>query len=328
MSRKNKHRIQKENHSILNTLAALIRAQAYDDHDLDFSDIQKLCGTDKFSWSPSERSKLDNFFSSPLGATYKHKEFSLWLKLLRKKLRAVDVAKDVNLFFKSDKSLPSLTYIKVQIRQENFRVLFETFNELQDEIDQLITSYNEQMRKLKDAEIHAAHQEFLASQVRKREEERLIRAIQTQELAPLRINSLGLYLPRFPANYDDFEHICRDWLEAWGDSNVFVTKASGDAGIDVESDNCVAQAKFYSGQKVGRPELQQLAGAAIVSGKIKVFFAFNGYTNEALQYSDEDNVWMCLFNFNVTTISFDPVNTQASSLIAHLANFHLPKLAD
>ena len=127
-----------------------------------------------------------------------------------------------------------------------------------------------------------------------------------------------------PQNAWDFENICRDWLEAWGDTNVQVTQRSGDGGIDVYSDHCVAQVKFYADQPVGRIELQQLKGASALYGDPEVvFFAYNGYTDHAIRYAEE--VSMCLFDFHAHLGTFNSRNSHANELIKALAHSHLPK---
>ena len=100
-----------------------------------------------------------------------------------------------------------------------------------------------------------------------------------------------------------------------------MTVQSGDAGIDVVSDHCVAQVKFYSGKYVGRPEIQNLKGAAHTTGGHALFFAYcNGYTREAIDWADLAEV--CLFTFNAHTLTFDPTNGLAAGLVDALAEYH------
>ena len=118
------------------------------------------------------------------------------------------------------------------------------------------------------------------------------------KLIEFRIQNLELDIPRFPNSPYDFEMICADWLKAWGHEGVEVTQKSGDYGIDVVSSSAVCQAKFFSGDKVGRPDIQNLKGAASVfPNRWAVFFAFaSGYTNEAIEWSSEARVVLLQFD--------------------------------
>lgn len=181
-------------------------------------------------------------------------------------------------------------------------------------------------------EITARQERFvLLDRIRRLEEERArtqqLLAMSVEEeaaaaqgrLVELRIKRFELSLPRAPADPLDFEFIARDWLEAWGDSNAIVTAQSGDGGIDIHSDNCVAQVKFYAGKQVGRPEVQGLKGAAHGTGRWSLFFAYaSGYTTEAIVWADFADV--ALFTFDVRTLSFFPQNEFASEVMKGLAN--------
>jgi hypothetical protein len=89
-----------------------------------------------------------------------------------------------------------------------------------------------------------------------------------------------------PENAYDFEFIAACWMKYWGIFDAQVTQASGDGGVDVLSSRFAAQVKFYSNAKVGRPEVQQLYGAALGRGLEPLFFAYSsGYSNEALEWA-------------------------------------------
>jgi hypothetical protein len=89
-----------------------------------------------------------------------------------------------------------------------------------------------------------------------------------------------------PENAYDFEYIAACWMKYWGIFDARVTQASGDGGIDVLSSRFAAQVKFYSNAKVGRPEIQQLFGAAHGRKLDPLFFAYSsGYTTEALEWA-------------------------------------------
>lgn len=176
----------------------------------------------------------------------------------------------------------------------------------------------------RDAELAERELQLKIADQQRAEAERhqaLAKALANRQLPQLRIQQLNLPIPRIPSNPTDFEYIARDWLEAWGDTNVYVTVQSGDAGIDVVSDHCVAQVKFYSGKFVGRPEIQSLKGAAHTTGGHPLFFAYcNGYTQEAIRWADLAEV--CLFTFNAHSLTFDPTNGHAVGLVEALAAYH------
>lgn len=101
----------------------------------------------------------------------------------------------------------------------------------------------------------------------------------------------GAVLRRAPKNAFEFEFICANWLRFWGESGVVVTQKSGDGGLDVVSAKFGAQVKFYSDKPVGRPEIQQLYGAASGNGLQPLFFAYsNGYTPQALEWAQQTGV--------------------------------------
>ncbi len=91
------------------------------------------------------------------------------------------------------------------------------------------------------------------------------------------------------------EHLVADWMRHLGAENVRVTDFRSDGGIDVDSDQYVAQVKLYSTTTVGRPEVQQLVGAALVNRKKALFFTSSAYTAEAKRYAAQAEV--ALFKF-------------------------------
>jgi len=91
------------------------------------------------------------------------------------------------------------------------------------------------------------------------------------------------------------ERLVSDWMCHLGAKDVRVTNFRSDGGIDVESENYVAQVKLYSNTSVGRPEIQQLVGAALVSGKHALFFTSSTFTAEAKRYAAQAEV--ALFRF-------------------------------
>jgi len=145
---------------------------------------------------------------------------------------------------------------------------------------------------------------------------RRLRAFQeAQDRVNLRISANQLPLPRVAKNADDFELLVSQWMIAWGHDDAMKSQRVGDSGIDVSGEHFVAQVKFFADSPVGRPDVQNLKGAASVFTDVWVlFFAFaNGYTREATEWATSTNI--ALFAFNVDTLTFDAVNSTAESFI-------------
>ncbi len=134
-----------------------------------------------------------------------------------------------------------------------------------------------------------------------------------------RIRALNLQLPRIPSNPREFEFVTRDWILAWGGQGVGITQTSNDGGIDVYSDELVGQCKMLSSRKVGRPELQNLYGAAASNGGLRalVFFAWSlGYTTHAVEYAEANRI--ALFLFQSSSGQFHAANSYATGLLAQI----------
>ena len=83
-----------------------------------------------------------------------------------------------------------------------------------------------------------------------------------------------------------------------------------DGGIDVESKEVVAQVKARV-STAGRPELQQLYGAAAGAGRRAVFFSLGGYTSQAIGWANE--VGIALFEFDLQGEP-EPMNEPAATV--------------
>jgi hypothetical protein len=118
--------------------------------------------------------------------------------------------------------------------------------------------------------------------------------------------------PRFLRSPADFEAAAADWMRAWGFCRVRVTRAGRDGGIDVESDEAVAQVKAWM-VPIGSPAIQQLKGAAH-DGRTPIFFSLMEYTPSAVQFADQAGV--ALFRFSGYSGEIEPVNASASELPA------------
>lgn len=113
---------------------------------------------------------------------------------------------------------------------------------------------------------------------------------------------------RVPADADDFESVCAEWLQKCGVS-AFRTPKGPDGGLDIIGHTYAAQCKFHPSNKVGAPDIQQLAGAAAQAGKSEMgFFHFGpGYTDAAIAAAK--TLGIALWAFDTTKLQFRRVNT-------------------
>jgi hypothetical protein len=109
---------------------------------------------------------------------------------------------------------------------------------------------------------------------------------------------------------EEAEQFCAQVMSALGLTNARVTAGGPDGGIDVESNDMVAQVKHHM-TSVGRPDVQRLVGAA--EGRRCLFFSMSGYSGPALDYAD--GAGMILLQYS-TGGDVGPVNARAGSFLA------------
>lgn len=111
---------------------------------------------------------------------------------------------------------------------------------------------------------------------------------------------------------DDAEIVAANIMRDLGFVDAHVTQRAGDKGLDIISQDAVAQVKWQAG-KVGRPALQNLVGASFLHGSVKLlFFTRTGYSAQAVEYSNE--VQMALFVMDLDG-SYSAVNGVAGRLL-------------
>ena len=93
------------------------------------------------------------------------------------------------------------------------------------------------------------------------------------------------------------------WLREWGFSDAKVTPPGADGGLDVKSRGAVAQVK-YKAAATGRPDVQRLVGARPAEAVLLFFFSSGGYTQHAIDYSNE---------LGVNLFTYGPDGSVASS---------------
>jgi hypothetical protein len=102
--------------------------------------------------------------------------------------------------------------------------------------------------------------------------------------------------PRLIRSARDAELAAADWMGYLGFTNVRVSPIGADGGVDVLSEEAVAQVKAEV-VATGQPKVQQLQGAAASVGKQAFFFALAGYTLPARVYADSNGI--ALFSFDL-----------------------------
>jgi hypothetical protein len=116
---------------------------------------------------------------------------------------------------------------------------------------------------------------------------------------------------KFCRSPEDFEDVAADWLRYWGFEDVRRCAKGPDGGIDVESSKAIAQVKAWM-VPVGRPEIQQLRGAAF-DGRKPIFFSLMSYTAEAEAFASSAGV--ALFRFAGYDGQIEPVNAYAQAIL-------------
>ena len=89
---------------------------------------------------------------------------------------------------------------------------------------------------------------------------------------------------RMPRDADDFESASAEWVQSCG-VNARRTPKGPDGGLDLIGPSFAGQCKFHPSNKVGAPDVQQLAGAARQAQKTDMaFFHYGpGYTEAAIE---------------------------------------------
>lgn len=85
-------------------------------------------------------------------------------------------------------------------------------------------------------------------------------------------------------------------MRSWGYLDAVSPMHGADGGIDVRSSKALAQVKFR-GVKAGRPEIQNLYGAAAGdSSKALMFFDFKGYSPQAVEYANQMSIGLYVYD--------------------------------
>ncbi|MEH3033742.1 MAG: restriction endonuclease [Aeromicrobium erythreum] len=103
------------------------------------------------------------------------------------------------------------------------------------------------------------------------------------------------------ATWQYAEVLAAQTMRMWGYLDARVTRGGADGGIDVRSARAVAQVKHLS-RAAGRPDVQRLFGAA-PGGVDLFFFSYNGFSAQAIEYSNGRNIRLIEYDLTGRTIA-------------------------
>lgn len=140
-----------------------------------------------------------------------------------------------------------------------------TFEELSDEKKKVFVAKHEQKRRLEKA-----------ARERDAWQGPLQQAVRSELRSGVRA--------RIPKDADDFESASAEWVQTCG-VDARRTPKGPDGGLDLVGPSFAGQCKFHPSNKVGAPDVQQLAGAAAQAQKsVMAFFHYGpGYTPAAIE---------------------------------------------
>ncbi|MBF0688595.1 MAG: restriction endonuclease [Cellulomonas sp.] len=147
--------------------------------------------------------------------------------------------------------------------------------------------------------------------------ERQVLATETPQMSQAR-EAIANRTPPAPQPYGvsfaGAELLCAEWMTYLGLRDVQVTRYSQDGGIDITSQTHVAQVKHQTGS-TGAPAVREIAGAAMVDGRLPLFFSSGPYTPAAIEFAEAANV--PLFQFDADNGTLIGVSALAESLLRY-----------
>lgn len=90
---------------------------------------------------------------------------------------------------------------------------------------------------------------------------------------------------------NEYEIYCAGWVKALGGLDVRVTQQSSDGGIDIVSENEVAQVKLH-GSSVSVQPIRELFGVAKSMNKTALFFTSKGYTQSSITFAENNGIYL------------------------------------
>lgn len=103
------------------------------------------------------------------------------------------------------------------------------------------------------------------------------------------------------------EQLVGDWMRYLGESEVVVTKQSGDGGVDVLTSRLCCQVKNYKRQPVTASEVRDLLGTSYSFGKSPVLFTSSTLTADAADFCVRNEI--AVINYNAENAQLAALNT-------------------
>jgi hypothetical protein len=113
-------------------------------------------------------------------------------------------------------------------------------------------------------------------------------------------------------NPHDAELAARDWLRSVGFVDAEAGSGGPDGGVDVRASGLVAQVKAEM-KPIGLPVIQRTYGIARAEGSDAACFALSGFTQDAIEWADQQEVALFVFDYESDVT---PVNVAGSRLAA------------
>jgi hypothetical protein len=116
----------------------------------------------------------------------------------------------------------------------------------------------------------------------------------------------------FGVSAEGAERLCAEWMKHLGASDVLVTRATADGGIDLIADPYIAQVKNYAGT-VGVIPVRELAGVASIQNREALFFTSGTYASGAIDFANQAQI--ALFAYNAEEGTLQGINPRAVGLL-------------
>lgn len=154
----------------------------------------------------------------------------------------------------------------------------------------------------------------ITAQARAHREAHLAARRAAAEAAGIAVGDLSGPDPQpFGVSPEGAERLVAQWMRSLGDVAAEVTRYTSDGGIDVASEDYIAQVKHYT-SPVGVGDVRQLAGVASTDHRQALFFTSTGYAPGAIEFADRASV--ALFVYSAEEGTLRPVNGLAAQFYA------------
>lgn len=90
-------------------------------------------------------------------------------------------------------------------------------------------------------------------------------------------------------DWRDAELAAAEWMRRNGWPDALATQSVADKGLDIVSDDAVAQVKWHH-RPMGRPDLQKLVGAAWAHGGQALAFSRSGFSKPAVDFALDNSI--------------------------------------